>query len=890
VEPHCGGGGGGGGGEDADGAAGGGSGGGAGSMPTAPSHQPPPPSYTAYVSVPAATAAPPPSSSDPRSLVASQAQLLERQRQSAAPTPSGGGAVRWAGYVLRQFEFVPALQRMGVLVQPQPRASGAAPPAAAEDDLFSVHGGAGGAGVISFVKGSPEVIASLCDPSSLPRNYAATLAEYTHQGFRVLAAGARALSAGELAAAVASCGDDSEALRRACEARLRFLGFIVLENALKPETAGVIRVLTRDAGMPVHMVTGDNPVSAVCIARQCGMVEDGHRVFIGDLAGELSAHALGSNGGGDSGGGSAAVVWHDVDDEHATLDPGTLLPPPGGKSAVSTRPFRLAMTGRAFSHLLAAHRAAVLAAEEAGEGGAPAAAKKRPQPRLWPFHRALLNCAVFARMSPENKAQLVEELQATGLYVGMCGDGANDSLALRAAHVGVSLSQVEASVSAPFTSMVPNISCVPLVLAQGRGALTTSFCLFQFMALYSTIQFANAMFAVTVNSFLSNNEYLYQDLFTVFILALTLGSTPANASLTRKRPSGQLLSAYNLALCGGFILLTFVAQGAAYVGVRSQPWYGSAEYPTRMGDDPEGTNASVPETSSVFLVAMYQYVAVAIIFSVGHPWKQPTWTNTPFCGWLLVVVAVSTWVLLCDDAGVYRFLGVQRMPRGWHAALGGYAALGLALYAVFIGGAWLAKARGWFAALGARARALRGAPPAAPKPHKALRAEWRLQLARLARGAPPADDAAAGDGSGSGGRGGGGGGSGRPMLQLAGTAAGAPSSSSSSPPSSPVVRVTRDAGRLARVTGASARAAPLSSPKPMEDDTAGGFGSPPPLGGVAAGAAAAAAAAGRQYSYQFHDPAVRVPVPFAGVEDAPSAHVAQQRRPLHAQGVGPGFG
>lgn len=43
------------------------------------------------------------------------------------------------------------------------------------------------------------------------------------------------------------------------------------------------------------------------------------------------------------------------------------------------------------------------------------------------------------------------------------------------AHVGISLSEAEASVAAPFTSKVSDISCVPHLIREGRCALVTSF-------------------------------------------------------------------------------------------------------------------------------------------------------------------------------------------------------------------------------------------------------------------------------------------------------------------------------------------------------------------------------------------------------------------------------
>jgi len=83
---------------------------------------------------------------------------------------------------------------------------------------------------------------------------------------------------------------------------------------------------------------------------------------------------------------------------------------------------------------------------------------------------------VFARMGPDDKACLVENIQEIMKEsVGMCGDGANDCGALKTADAGISLSEAEASIAAPFTSANQNIECVVTLLREGRAAMSTSF-------------------------------------------------------------------------------------------------------------------------------------------------------------------------------------------------------------------------------------------------------------------------------------------------------------------------------------------------------------------------------------------------------------------------------
>ena len=182
------------------------------------------------------------------------------------------------------------------------------------------------------------------------------------------------------------------------------------------------------------------------------------------------------------------------------------------------------------------------------------------------YKNILQKAKVFARMRPEEKAMVVEEFQSQDRIVGMCGDGANDCPALKAANVGVSLSEAEASIAAPFLSKINDISCIDILLREGRAALVTSFQCFKYMSMYSFIQTVSVVSLYARKSCLTDGSYLYIDLFLILPLAITMSYTPARNKLSKMKPSSSLFSAPILtSMIGQFLIQAFFQVGIFFI-------------------------------------------------------------------------------------------------------------------------------------------------------------------------------------------------------------------------------------------------------------------------------------------------------------------------------------
>ena len=162
-----------------------------------------------------------------------------------------------------------------------------------EDNKFRIH-----------VKGSPEKLRELCRPESIPAAFHKILDHYAKNGFRVLACGTKSLSM--------SYREIQKVERDGFEFDLTFMGFIIMENKLKPITTSIIDIL-QEAHVRTIMVTGDNVLTAISVARQCHIVRANQRIFLGELTEPRN-------------GMREAVKWSDFEMSDHILNPENLKP------------------------------------------------------------------------------------------------------------------------------------------------------------------------------------------------------------------------------------------------------------------------------------------------------------------------------------------------------------------------------------------------------------------------------------------------------------------------------------------------------------------------------------------------------------------------------------
>ncbi|KAJ1666149.1 hypothetical protein EV178_002545 [Coemansia sp. RSA 1646] len=444
-----------------------------------------------------------------------------------------------------------------------------------------------------FVKGSFERIKSLSRSESVPGNYDEACANLAREGCYVLAFAHKTIDATDPTQIKGLTQDE---LETGCD----LLGLLVFKNMLKDDTAQAIAELKGGSTRTV-MITGDTALTGIYIARQCGMLPADNRVLLGECKTQMDE-----------------IQWIDVD----TMEPVSDIRPhlaelgPDGFSTTE-----LAVNGAAFERLCLT-----------GE-----------------IDSLIFNIRVFARMKPAHKVECIEQHMKYGV-TAMCGDGGNDCGALRAAHVGIALSDAEASIVSPFSSSDRSImSCVQLLI-ESRAGLATSFANFAALICYGQVmsgmvKMASFYFAIS----LTQNLWMLIDGAVATGMMLTISLSGPARRLAPSRPTSRILGPQMLASVGGTVFINWVFGALVYVWLFQQDWFRCNEHATAEVDPNMwwllGDNF---EASVLSFVSAFQFVNNGFLVNYGYRFRAAWYKNYALLVVWAFLISFVSYILLAD--------------------------------------------------------------------------------------------------------------------------------------------------------------------------------------------------------------------------------------------------
>ncbi|KAF9514593.1 hypothetical protein BS47DRAFT_1392337 [Hydnum rufescens UP504] len=206
---------------------------------------------------------------------------------------------------------------------------------------------------------------------------------------------------------------------------------------------------------------------------------------------------------------------------------------------------------------------------------------------------------VLARSSPEDKKILVAKLKALGEIVGVTGDGTNDSLALKEAHVGFSMGIAGTEVAKEASDIIvmdDNFSSIVNAIMWGRcvNDAVKKFLQFQLTINLSAVFITciSAIASSSEESVLTAVQLLWINIIMDTFAALALATDKAHRSLLNRKPDRQTAPLFSVdmykmilgqALYSIIVVLVFHFAGNAIFGYRRLSEYEATKKSTELG-------------------------------------------------------------------------------------------------------------------------------------------------------------------------------------------------------------------------------------------------------------------------------------------------------------------
>ncbi|MFZ5447972.1 MAG: cation-translocating P-type ATPase [Thermodesulfobacteriota bacterium] len=280
-----------------------------------------------------------------------------------------------------------------------------------------------------FVKGAPEKLLDLCAECRMDawKEVPRMAERFAREGLRVLGMAYKEIS-----------GEQTDITMEDLQTGLIFAGLQGMIDPPRPEAVEAVAGC-KEAGIRVVMITGDHAVTALAIAKKLGIAPE--EEVVEDLA--------------------AKPVESLTDEEILSLiqevvgilalRSGLGQHQPGSLTGKHVQ----AMSDPEFLGLVKSLLATLV--KRAGPEGSVRnvlSGKEIESMSDADLYHLVQRVSVYARVSPQHKLRITQQLLKHGEIVAMTGDGVNDAPALKAAHIGVAMGKTGTDVAKEASDMV----------------------------------------------------------------------------------------------------------------------------------------------------------------------------------------------------------------------------------------------------------------------------------------------------------------------------------------------------------------------------------------------------------------------------------------------------